>query len=540
MNAYSELDGIPCGADRSLLTELLREEWGFDGTVVADYFSVRQLDSYHHVAVDATHAAGLALAAGIDVELPSTDCYGEPLLQGLESGRIDAGLVDIAVSRVLRSKFELGLFEAPYVDVEDVTGVVGTDTERELARQIAVKSIVLLANEGALPIGPGDGTIAVIGPNADDPRNLYGDYTYPAHVESLLEMRHDNVFSVPFSGELSLEDAMRPVPTVLDAMRNRFGDRVVYARGCEVNGPSRDGFEEAVALALKAETVVLVMGDKAGLTTDSTTGEGRDRLSLDLPGAQEDLVRAVVETGTPVVLVLIGGRPMGSEWAHERSAAVVQAWLPGEEGAGAIADVLTGVVNPGGKLPISHPRSAGQIPVYYAHKVSGGRSQWKGDYVDGVAGPLYPFGHGLSFTTFEVSDLSVAPDEVSWNGGVEVRASVMNSGDVDGDEVVQVYIRDPVATVTRPVLELKAFNRVHLPAGGTKHVVFQIPVGQLGFYDATLDYVVEPGLLEVHVGTSSRDLQMAGSFTVMPDPSGPVEKRFVGTTEVVQVAVAPD
>jgi beta-glucosidase len=541
MNAYSELDGIPCGADRDLLTGLLREKWGFDGTVVADYFSVRQLESYHHVAVDATGAARTALDAGIDVELPSTDCYGEPLLEGLESGQIDLDLVDTAVSRVLRSKFELGLFEMPYVDPTLVASVVGTREERDLARLLAEKSIVLLANDGALPIGPGHGIIAVIGPNAHDPRNLYGDYTYPAHVESLLEMRHDNIFSVPFSGELSLEEAMpRPVPTVLEAMRDRFGERVAYARGCEVNGPSPDGLEEAVALAMKAETVVLVVGDKAGLTTDSTTGEGRDRLSLDLPGVQEDLVRAVIETGTPVVLVLIGGRPMGSQWAHHQSAAVVQAWLPGEEGSGAIADVLAGTVNPGGKLPISHPRSAGQIPVYYAHKVSGGRSQWKGDYVDGEAGPLYPFGHGLSFTTFDVSDLSVTPGEVSWNGEVEVRASVTNTGDVEGDEVIQVYVRDPVATVTRPVLELKAFARVHLPAGATKQVVFRIPVGQLGFYDSSLTYVVEPGDVEVHVGTSSRDLQMAGSFIVTPDPSGPVERRFFGTAEVVQVAVAPD
>jgi beta-glucosidase len=353
-------------------------------------------------------------------------------------------------------------------------------------------------------------------------------------------MRHDNIFSVPFSGELSLDGAMRPVPTVLEAMRDCFGDRVTYARGCEVNGSSRDGLEEAVALAREAETVVLVMGDKAGLTADSTTGEGRDRLSLDLPGAQEDLVRAVIETGTPVVLVLVGGRPMGSEWAHEHSAAVIQAWLPGEEGAGAITDVLAGVVNPGGKLPMSHPRSAGQIPVYYAHKVSGGRSQWKGDYVDGGAGPLYPFGHGLSFTTFEISDLSVSPDEASWNEEAEVRASITNTGGVSGDEVLQVYVRDPVATVTRPVLELKAFTRVHMPAGATRQVVFRIPIAQLGFYDARLNYVVEPGALEFHVGNSSRHLQEAGTISVIPDLSGPVEKRFFGTAEVVQVAVAAD
>ena len=539
MNAYSELDGIPCGADRELLTGLLREDWGFGGTVVADYFSVRQLESYHQVAVDASDAARTALIAGIDVELPGTDCYGEPLLAGLQSGRIDLGLVDTAVRRVLTSKFELGLFETPYVNVDLVADFIDTRDERALARLIAEKSIVLLANDGALPIEPGDGTIAVIGPNAHDWRNLYGDYTYPAHVESLLEMRHDNVFSVPFSGELSLEGTMRPVPSVLDELQARFGDRVAYARGCEVNGSSREGFEEAVVLARDASVVVMVMGDKAGLTTDSTSGEGRDRLSLDLPGAQEDLVRSVIETGTPVVLVLVAGRPLASEWAHRNSAAVIQAWLPGEEGAGAIADVLAGSVNPGGKLPISHPRSAGQVPVYYSHKVSGGRSQWKGDYVDGAVGPLYPFGHGLSYTTFEIADLAVTSGEVSWDGEVTVTASVTNTGSMDGDEVVQVYVRDPVASVTRPVLELKAFARAQVPAGATRQVVFRIPVGQLGFYDSDLAYVVEPGTIQVHVGTSSSALHEAGSFTVVAG-SAPVEKRFDGTVEVAQVVAASD
>ncbi len=537
MNAYSELDGIPCGADRALLTGLLREDWGFDGTVVADYFSVRQLESYHQVAVDGSDAARTALIAGIDVELPGTDCYGEPLLDGVRSGRIDVALIDTAVRRVLTSKFELGLFETPYVDVDLVASLIDTREERALARLIAEKSIVLLANDGVLPIEPGDGTIAVIGPNAHDWRNLYGDYTYPAHVESLLEMRHDNIFSVPFSGELSLEGNMRPVPTVLDAMKTRFGDRVAYARGCDVNDSSREGFEEAVAVARHASVVVMVMGDKAGLTTDSTSGEGRDRLSLDLPGAQEDLARALIETGTPVVLVLVGGRPMGSEWAHQHSAAVVQAWLPGEEGAGAVADVLAGRVNPGGKLPISHPRSAGQIPVYYSHKVSGGRSQWKGDYVDGAVAPLYPFGHGLSYTTFEIADLAVTPGEVSWDGEVTVTASVTNTGSMDGDEVVQIYVRDPVASLTRPVLELKAFARAHVPAGATRQVVFRIPVGQLGFYDSDLAYVVEPGTIQVHVGTSATAFHEAGSFTVIAG-SAPVEKRFDGTVEVAQVVAA--
>ena len=374
----------------------------------------------------------------------------------------------------------------------------------------------------------------MIGPNADDSRNLFGDYTYPAHIEALAEMQHgDNVFGVPFTGEVSAEGSMKQASTVLDTMRERFGENVGYARGCDVNTLSREGFDEAVALASRSAVAIMVMGDKAGLTTDCTSGEGRDRLSLDLPGVQEDLLRAVAETGTPMILVLVSGRPGGSVWAHEHSAAVVQAWLPGEEGAAAIVDVLTGVVNPGGKLPISHPRSAGQIPVYYGHKVSGGRSQWKGDYVDGEAGPLYPFGHGLGYTTFRISNLSVTPDEAGWSQEVTVTAVVSNTGKREGDEVIQLYVRDPVASVTRPVLELKGFARVGLPAGGSAQVTFELPVGQLGFYDRDMTYVVEPGSIEVLVGTSSADLQVAGSFTVVPDPlGGPVVKEFDGSSAV--------
>ena len=532
MNAYHELDGIPCGADRDLLTVLLRGHWGFEGTVVSDYFAVRQLASYHHVAEDATDAAATALRAGIDVELPGTDCYGGPLLEGVSRGIIDLSLVDTAVRRVLRSKFELGLFESPLVDIE--TALTDPGPERRLAGRIAVKSMVLLANDGTLPIKAGAGSIAVIGPNAHDPRNLFGDYTYPAHIEALVDMQSgDNVFGVPFSGEVSLEGSMKQARSVFDALRDRLGDSAEYAQGCDVDSQSREGFEEAIALARDSAVAVMVMGDKAGLTTDCTSGEGRDRLSLDLPGVQEELVRAVIETGTPVVLVLVTGRPCGSQWAHEHSAAVLQAWLPGEEGAEAIVDVISGAVSPGGKLPISHPRSAGQIPLYYGHKVSGGRSHWKGDYVDGEASPLYPFGHGLSYTTFEISDLSVMPDTVSWHGDVTVTSVVSNTGAREGDEVVQLYVRDPVASVTRPVLELKGFARIGIPAGGSRRVTFQLPVGQLGFYDRDLDYVVEPGSIEVLVGTSSADLQVAGSFTVVPDPDGrPVIKLFDGSSAV--------
>ena len=534
MNGYHELDGVPCAADEDLLTGLLREEWGFDGSVVSDYFAVRQLADYHHLAEDAVEAASIALTAGIDVELPSTDCYGSPLLEAIRSGAVSRVTVDTAVRRVLSSKFDLGLFEHPFVDPESVKSVTQTPFHSELARRLARKSMVLLKNDGVLPLKDEFQSIAVIGPNADVARNLFGDYTYPAHIESLLEMRNrENVFSMPLPDNAELEDPSLKVPTVLDALRERLGAKVRYAAGCDVQGDSRAGFDEAVALASGSEVAILVMGDKAGLTEDCTSGEGRDRSSLDLPGAQEDLIRAVVATGTPVVLVLVTGRPSASAWAHENCEAVIAAWLPGEEGAAAIVDVLAGDFNPGGKLAMSHPRTVGQIPVFYGHKISGGRSHWKGDYVDGPSGPLYPFGHGLSYTTFELSEIAVTSGEVGWNHTIAVTVRVTNTGQRDGDEVVQLYIRDPGASVTRPVLELKAFTRIELAAGQSAQVAFGLPVGQIGFYDRDLAYVVEPGPINVFIGTSSVDLVEAGSFTVVPDPSGRLpQKMFDGTVEV--------
>jgi beta-glucosidase len=538
MNAYNELDGLPVGADESLLTTILRGDWGFDGFVVSDYFAVRQLSEYHRIAGDASQAAIMALTAGIDAELPGTDCYGEPLLEAYEAGRLTSAALDAAVARVLRAKFALGLFERPFVDVGTAAAIMGTPQERELAATLARKSIVLLSNDGILPIAAHAKSIAVIGPNAHVARNLFGDYSYLAHVESLVEMHTtDNVFAIPIPDKYEIAAVGTTAPTVLDSLRERFGDDIGFAEGCAVMGESTDGFAEALALAARSDVAVMVMGDKAGLTSDCTSGESRDRASLDLPGVQEDLVRAVVATGVPVVAVLVAGRPCGSAWLHDNCAAVVMAWLPGQEGAGAIADVLSGAVNPGGKLPISYPRSVGQIPVFYGHKVSGGRSHWKGDYVDLPSSPLYPFGHGLSFTTFELDDIALDRETADPDGQVEVSATITNTGAMAGDEVLQLYVRDPEASVTRPVLELKSFVRVSLAPGDCRRVEFELPVGQLGFYDRSLDYVVEPGIIEVFLGTSSAELILAGVFEVVADAAAvAVVKQFSGSVRVYEPA----
>jgi beta-glucosidase len=533
MNAYNEIDGILCAADRDLLTRTLRDEWGFEGFVVSDYFSIRQLADYHRLAVDGESAAVLALEAGLDVELPATDCYGAPLLGAIEAGTVAEGTLDEAVRRVLRTKFDLGLFDEPYVDVAAVSGAAATAAHRELARTIARKSIVLLSNDGVLPLAAEVGSIAVIGPNADTARNLFGDYAYPAHVESLQNVLDSGRSSLSTPGVESVQIAPMEIeaPSVLDALRARYGSRVSFAPGCDVAGSSDAGFGEAAELAADADVVVMVMGDKSGLTEDCTSGEFRDRASFDLPGVQEELVRAVLATGTPVVLVLVAGRPSASAWLHEHCAAVVMAWLPGEEGAGAIADVLSGDTNPGGKLPLSYPRAVGQVPVFYAHKASGGRSHPVGDYVDQSASALYPFGHGLSYTTFELSELRIAEETVRWADELVVEARVTNTGKQVGDEVVQLYTRDPQASVTRPERELKSFLRLTLEPGETRRITFRVPVAQLGFYDRDLTYVVESGAIEVFLGRSSADTVSVGSVTVVPADQQPV-KAFHGSVAV--------
>ena len=533
MNAYNEIDGILCAADRDLLTGTLRDEWGFDGFVVSDYFSIRQLAEYHRLAVDGESAAVLALEAGLDVELPATDCYGEPLLRAIEAGLVAEETLDQAVRRVLCTKFDLGLFDEPYVDVAAASGAAATAAHRELARTIARKSIVLLSNDGVLPLAAEVGSIAVIGPNADTVRNLFGDYAYPAHVESLQNVLESGRSSLSTPGVESVEIAPVEIeaPSVLDALRARYGSRVSFAAGCDIAGSSDAGFAEAVELAAAADVAVMVMGDKSGLTEDCTSGEFRDRASLDLPGVQEELVHAVLATGTPVVLVLVAGRPSASAGLHEQCAAVVIAWLPGEEGAGAIADVLSGDTNPGGKLPISYPRAVGQVPVFYAHKASGGRSHPIGDYVDQSASALYPFGHGLSYTTFELSELRIAEETVRWADELVVEARVTNTGRRAGDEVVQLYTRDPQASVTRPERELKSFLRLTLEPGETRRITFRVPVAQLGFYDRNLTYVVEPGAIEVFLGRSSADTVSVGSVTVVPADQKPA-KAFHGSVAV--------
>jgi beta-glucosidase len=516
MNAYQEIDGIPCAASAELLTDILRKKWGFQGLVVSDYFAVDNLQSYHHVAADKAGAARLALTAGIDSELPKLDCYAQPLKEQIEKGEVSEQLLDRAVARILRLKFMLGTFENRYVNAGKAANSYDLPAHRQLALESARKSIVLLKNEGALlPLSKNNGTIAVIGPNADSRRNLLGDYTYPAHLEVMMKMAEDMGMEVSLPDEPP-DHVTTHVITVLEGIKTvAKNTKILYAVGCEYNSPSRDGFPEAIKAAKAADVAIVVVGGRSGLVPNCTSGEMRDRVELGLPGVQEDLVRAIYETGTPVILVLVDGRPLALDWMAEKIAAILEAWLPGEEGGKAVAEVIFGDYNPGGKLPVTFPRKPGQIPVYYAHKPSGSRSQLWGDYVDCSTSPAFDFGYGLSYTTFKLSNLKIAPKRVSHDGKVSLKVDIQNTGDRSGEEVVQLYVNDIVASVTRPVKELKGFKRIGLKPAETKTVEFELSVNKLGFYDRDFKYTVEPGIFKIMIGTSSRDIALEDRFEVI-------------------------
>lgn len=483
MHAYNEVDGVPMAANAELLTGLLRENWGFDGVVVADYFGVAFLHVLHGIAADLGEAAGQALAAGVDVELPNGDAYLAPLAAAVRAGTVDEGLVDRAATRVLRQKEELGLLDASFVGEPPTDVDLDSAAHRELALRLAEESIVLVSNDGALPLEPGR-SVAVIGPNADRMPALFGCYSFVNHV---LAQRPGI-------------DSRMVAPTVLEALRSAGLDPR-HARGCDVDSADDSGFAEAMDAASAADIAVVVVGDQAGLFGRGTVGEGCDRDDLELPGQQRRLVEAVLETGTPVVLVLLTGRPYAVDWAVERCAAVVQAFFPGEEGGTAIARVLTGEVNPSGRLPVSLPRSSGAQPYSYLHPPLGGDS----DVTNLSSTPVREFGHGLSYTEFAYGDLLV--DETTPTDGIMVaEVEVRNVGGRAGAEVVQLYARDVVATVARPVAQLVGFARVVLEPGEATTVRFEVPTTRVALTDRAMRRSVEPGVVELWAGTSTRRL----------------------------------
>jgi beta-xylosidase len=576
MPAYPDVDGVPASGDRALLTGLLRDELGFDGVVVSDYYAISFLQTEHGVAGTTAQAAALALDAGMDVELPRVRCYGGELVAAVRDGEVPAELVDRAAARVLRQKCDLGLLDAEWSpagqQADDSPVDLDPPGHRALARRLAEESVVLLANGGdgyrgavALPLRP-DARIAVIGPLANDPLAFFGCYSMARHLGYRYPEAADGVH----------------VTTLLDALAAELpGASISHAVGCHVRAEDRSGFAAATAYAEEADVVVAVLGDQAGLFGRGTSGEGCDAPDLRLPGVQEDLLRALVATGTPVVLVLVTGRPYAIGPAAGQLAAAVQAFFPGEEGGTALAGVLSGRVVPSGRLPVELPRLAGSQPSSYLRPRLAGRHP--GSSID--PDPLFAFGHGLSYTSFEYADLVIRPAEdpagaerpagagdqagaerpagagdqagaerpagaadsadspdgpayparilVGTEGTAEIACTVRNTGSRAGTEVVQLYLSDPVAQVVRPVRWLVGFARVALEPGQARRVTFRLHADRTAFCGRRGTRVVEPGEIRVAVGGASDRPALHGSFTLCgaERPAGP--DRVLDTPAVI-------
>jgi beta-glucosidase-like glycosyl hydrolase len=501
MNSYSDVDGVPAGADHWLLTDLLREEWGFTGSVVSDYWAVPFLAIMHRVAADMDEAGAQALAAGIDVELPDTIGFGPGLVERVRRGELPEALVDRAARRLLTQKVRLGLLDADWTPEGSVAGAAAVDLDspanRALAREMAERSVVLLEAGSALPLlgagGPAPRRVAVVGPCAADPRVFMGCYAFPNHVLP----RHPGL-------GLGLE-----VQTAVDALRAELpGAEIVHAQGCPVQGEDRSGFEAALAAARGTDLCVAVVGDLAGLFGHGTSGEGCDAEDLRLPGVQADLLDELLQTGTPVVVVMVSGRPYALGDVHGRAAGLVQAFMPGEEGGPVIAGVLSGRIQPSGKLPVQIPKRPGGQPRTYLQPPLGSPESAGISTLDTT--PLYPFGYGGSYTTFEVGDLRISDAEVPTDGAFTVSVRVRNTGPREGDEVVQLYLHDLVAQVARPVKQLAGFARVGLAPGEGVDVTFRVHADRTAYPNRELERIVEPGDIEVMVGTSSADLPCRG------------------------------
>lgn len=498
MTSYNSIDGIPCTSNYYLLTQLLRNEWKFRGFVVSDLYSIEGIHESHFVAPTKENAAIQSVTAGVDVDLGG-DAYTN-LCHAVQSGQMDKTVIDTAVCRVLRMKFEMGLFEHPYVDPKIAAKTVRRKEHIELARKIAQSSITLLKNENSiLPLSKTINKVAVIGPNADNRYNMLGDYTAPQ------------------------EDSN--VKTVLDGILTKLSpSRVEYVRGCAIRDTTVNEIEQAIEAARRSEVVIVVVGGSSardfktsyketgaavaeeGSVSDMECGEGFDRASLSLLGRQQELLESLQKTGKPLIVVYIEGRPLEKNWASEYADALLTAYYPGQEGGNAIADVLFGDYNPSGRLPISVPRSVGQIPVYYNKKAPRNH-----DYVEVSSSPLYSFGYGMSYTTFEYSDLQVVQKSARC---FEVSFKVKNTGKYDGEEVSQLYMRDEYASVVQPMKQLKHFERFHLKKGEEKKVTFVLTEEDFFLVNYTLKKVVESGTFQVMIGSSSDDIRLEKSISV--------------------------
>ncbi len=494
MSAFNDLNGVPASANPFILTKVLRDEWKFDGFVVSDYESIKELIN-HGLAGDGSEAARAALSAGVDMEMVSR-LYGKYVPALIREGKLPQATIDEAVHRILRIKFRLGLFDRPYANETREQETISSRSNVEAAREVAARSMVLLKNErGVLPLSKDVRSIAVIGPFADDQQDLLGSW----------------------SGDGQKEDAV----TLLDGIRRKLSPatKLNYAKGCAAAATSSEGaaearlIDEAARAAHDSDVAIIAVGEPADMT-----GEAASRVSLDLPGRQLELVKAVVATGKPVVVVLMNGRPLTITWITDNAPAILETWFAGIQGGNAIADVLFGDVNPGGKLPVTFPRAVGQVPIYYGQKNTGRppdpNNKYTSKYLDSPVTPLFPFGYGLSYSAFRLKNLRLSATGIRPDGRITVSAEVENVGRRAGDEVVQLYIRDVVASVTRPLKELKGFERIALKPGEKRRVEFTLASEQLGFFNRDMRFVVEPGEFKVFVGTNAVE-GLEASFRVI-------------------------
>ncbi|PKD16417.1 glycosyl hydrolase family 3 [Salegentibacter salinarum] len=503
MTAYNSIDGIPSTAHKELLTNTLRQEWGFDGFVISDLGSIEGLQGSHHIVTTEVDAAAVAMNAGVDADLGGNG-FDDALMNAVKADKVSEDRIDEAVRRVLKVKFKLGLFDNPYVDVENAEKVVRNPEHIELAKEVALQSVTMLKNENKLlPLSKNLKNIAVIGSNADLQYNQLGDYTAP--------QAEDNIV------------------TVLEGIKNKMPQaNIQYIKGTAVRDTTQTNIPAAVEAAKNAEVAIVVLGGSSArdfkteyqetgaatvsasedeILSDMESGEGYDRSTLQLMGKQLELLQAVVASGTPTVLVLIKGRPLLLNWPSENVPAILDAWYPGQQGGNAIADVLFGDFNPAGRLPVSVPKSVGQLPVYYNHWFPERR-----DYVEMDAKALYPFGHGLSYSEFEYSDLIVSVEGEGINTRVNLSVKVKNISDKDGDEVVQLYLRDMVSGVLSPVKQLRGFERVSIKSGETKNVHFEILPKELSLFNVDMEQVAEAGEFKVMIGASSEDIRLKTIF----------------------------
>jgi beta-glucosidase len=492
MPSYNEVDGIPSHANRWLLTTVLRKEWGFTGVTVSDYFAIAEMVWRHRLTADVKEAGLFALKAGIDIEAPDVAGYGK-LAELVRERKVTVQEIDAAVRRILRLKFEAGLFEAPYVDPDKAEGLTTTPEAIAVAREAARRSAVLLKNDkGLLPLdGRKVGRMLLLGTHAKD--TPIGGYSgTPRHIVSVHEALQQEAAKQGFT--LSYAEGVR-----ITEGHNWGQDEVVFTKP-EVNAKL---IAEAVEAAKQADTIVMVLGDNEQTSREawSETHPG-DRSSLDLIGQQNDLAQAIFALGKPVVVILLNGRPLSVNLLAERAGALLECWYLGQETGNGVADLLFGRANPGGKLPVSIARHVGQLPIFYGRKPTARRG-----YLDGTTSPLYPFGFGLSYTTFDISAPRLSRSTIGTSGTTQVMVDVRNTGSMRGDEVVQIYIRDDISSVTRPLLELKAFRRVTLEPGESRTLTFDIKPSDLWFFNAQMKRVVEPGTFTIYAGPNSVDLK---------------------------------